>query len=66
MNFNPKLREAANEITDSIYRIYYEEIVNGEIPKDEYYPLVLDETIEYFSRIEEYEKCVKLETFKSE
>jgi hypothetical protein len=64
MILNSKLRKIANEITDSIYRIYYEELLNDEIPKDEWYSLVLKETIEYFSIIEEYEKCEKLLTLK--
>ena len=64
-----KLRKFASEATDMIFNIYYEQILNGEISlekhKEEYYGIVED-TIKYFLKTEEYEKCEKLKTFKSE
>ncbi len=54
----------AEEITDELFRIYYAQLLNDEISKDEYYLLVLNDTIKYFSKIEEYEKCVELEKLR--
>jgi hypothetical protein len=69
MILNPKLRKFAEETTDMLYNIYYKEILNGEISlekyEEEYYTFVND-TIKYFLRIEDYEKCEKLKPFKSE
>lgn len=68
MILNPKLRKFAEETTDMLFNIYHEQILNGEISlekhKEEYYSFV-DDTINYFLRIEEYEKCEKLKPFKS-
>jgi len=69
MILNPKLRKFAEETTDMLYNIYYEQILNGEISPDiqkEYYSSIVDDTLKYFLRIEDYEKCEKLLTFKSE
>lgn len=57
MIINPKLKKISLELTDELYRIYYNQLVNNEIDKDEYYSQILKDTIEYFSKIEEYEKC---------
>jgi hypothetical protein len=64
MILNPKLRKFAEETTDMLYNIYYEQILNGEISPDiqkEYYSSIVDDTINYFLRIEEYEKCLELQ-----
>jgi hypothetical protein len=69
MILNPKLRKFAEETTDMLYNIYYEQILNGEISPNiqkEYYSSIVDDTLKYFLRIEDYEKCEKLLTFKSE
>jgi hypothetical protein len=64
MIINNKVRKMAEEITDELFRIYYAQLLNDEISKDEYYLLVLNDTIKYFSKIEEYEKCVELEKLR--
>ena len=66
MILNNKIRKIAEEISDELYRIYYVQLLNDEISKDEYecYLLVLNDTIKYFSKIEEYEKCVELEKLR--
>lgn len=67
MILNSKLRKFAEETTDMLYNIYYEQILNGEISPDiqkEYFSIILNDTIKYFENIEEYEKCIKLKTFK--
>jgi hypothetical protein len=66
MILNSKLRKFAEETTDILYRIYYEQILNGEICLDiqkEYYFLIVNETNNYFLKIEEYEKCEKLNQY---
>ena len=64
MILNNKIRKMAIEITDELYRIYYTQLLNNEISKDEYYFQILNDTIKYFSKIEEYEKCSDLEKIK--
>jgi hypothetical protein len=64
MILNNKIREMTIEITDGLYRIYYTQLLNDEICRDEYYFQILNDTIKYFSKIEEYEKCVDLEKLK--
>ena len=61
MILNPKLRKFADETTEILYNIYYEQLLNNEIPKDEYYSLLLNETIKFFEKNEEYEKCLELQ-----
>ena len=68
MILNPKLRKFAEETTDMLFNIYYEQILNGEISLEKHkeeYSSIVDDTINYFLRIEEYEKCEKLKPFKS-
>jgi hypothetical protein len=66
MILNPKLRKFAEETTDILFNIYYEQILNGEISLEKYeeYYYFVDDTINYFLRIEDYEKCEKLKPFK--
>lgn len=65
MILNSRIRETVSELTDELYRIYYLQLLNGEIScDDEYYFIILNDTIKYFCRIEEYEKCVELEKLK--
>jgi nicotinic acid mononucleotide adenylyltransferase len=64
MILNNKIRKMSEEITDKLYRIYHIQLLNDEINKDEYYFLILNDTIKYFSKIEEYEKCVELEKLR--
>jgi hypothetical protein len=67
MILNSKLRKFAEETTNMLYNIYYEQILNGEISPDiqkEYYSSIVDDTLKYFLRIEDYEKCEKLLSFK--
>jgi hypothetical protein len=69
MILDTKLRKFAEEITNMLYNIYYEQILNCEISPDiqkEYYSSIVEDTLKYFLRIEDYEKCEKLLTFKSE
>jgi hypothetical protein len=61
MILNLKLRKFAEETTEMLYNIYYEQLLNNEIPKDEYYSLVLNETVKFFEKNEEYEKCLELQ-----
>jgi len=64
MILDTKLRKFAEETTDMLYNIYYEQILNGEISPDiqkEEYSSIVDDTINYFLRIEEYEKCLELQ-----
>jgi len=66
MILNSKVRKFAEETTDILYRIYYEQILNGEICLDiqkEYYFLIVNETKNYFLKNEEYEKCEKLKKY---
>jgi len=66
MILNPKLRKFAEETTDMLYNIYYEQILNGEISPDiqkEYYSPIVDDTLKYFLRIEDYEKCEKFKKY---
>jgi hypothetical protein len=69
MILDTKLRKFAEETTDMLYNIYYEQILNGEISpdiqKEEYYSIV-DDTINYFLRMEEYEKCLELQKLNYE
>ena len=58
------VKEIIKQITDGVYRIYYKQLLNAEISKDRYYIQILDDTINYFSKIEEYEKCSDLERLK--
>jgi hypothetical protein len=63
MILDTKLRKFAEETTDMLYNIYYKQILNGEISPDiqkEYYSSIVDDTLKYFLRIEDYEKCEKL------
>jgi hypothetical protein len=67
MILNSKLRKFAEETTNMLYNIYYEQILNGEISPDiqkEYYSSIVDDTLKYFLRIEDYEKYEKLLSFK--
>ncbi len=67
MILDNKLRKFAEETTNMLYNIYYEQILNGEISPDiqkEEYSSIVDDTINYFLRIEKYEKCQKLLSFK--
>lgn len=61
MIINSKLRKFAEETTEMLYNIYYEQLLNGEIFRDEYYDLILTETIKFFEKNEEYEKCLELQ-----
>jgi len=69
MILDTKLRKFAEETTDMLYNIYYEQILNGEISPDiqkEEYSSIVDDTINYFLRIEEYEKCLELQKLNYE
>ena len=64
MILDTKLRKFAEETTNMLYNIYYEQILNGEISPDiqkEEYSSIVNDTINYFLRIEEYEKCLELQ-----
>lgn len=53
--------QVINEINDGLYCIYYQQLLDNEITSvDEYYTLIVNDTIKYFSKLEEYEKCLKL------
>jgi len=64
MIINARLRNFAEKTTETLFNIYYEQLLNGEITKDEYYDVVLDDTIKFFEKNEEYEKCLKLQSLK--
>ena len=64
MIINSKLRKFAEETNEMIYNIYYEQLLNGEIGKDEYYDLTLNDTIKFFEKNEEYGKCLELQKQK--
>ena len=60
MIINSKLRKFAEETNEMLFNIYYKQLLNGEISKDEYYNLTLNDTIKFFEKNEEYEKCIEL------
>jgi hypothetical protein len=69
MILDTKLRKFAEETTDMLYNIYYEQILNGEISPDiqkEEYSSIVNDTINYFLKIEEYEKCLELQKLNYE
>ncbi len=69
MILDTKLRKFAEETTDILYNIYYEQILNGEISPDiqkEEYSSIVDGTINYFLRMGEYEKCLELQKLNYE
>ncbi len=69
MILDTKLRKFAEETTDMLYNIYYEQILNGEISPDiqkEEYSSIVDGTINYFLRMGEYEKCLELQKLNYE
>jgi len=69
MILDTKLRKFAEETTNMLYNIYYEQILNGEISPDiqkEEYSSIVDDTIKYFLRIEDYEKCLELQKLNYE
>ena len=61
MIINSKLRKFAEETNEMLFNIYYKQLLNGEIAKDEYYDLVFNDTIKFFEKNEEYEKCLELQ-----
>lgn len=79
MGYNVIFTEATPDIKKSIYNLYYQDLL--KMTKDEFFNktlsfenknvgyfniLLLKETIEYFTSIEEYEKCVDLIKLKKE
>jgi len=64
MIINYKLRKFAEETNEMLYNIYYKQLLNGEIGKDEYYDLTFNDTIKFFEKNEEYEKCLELQKQK--
>lgn len=79
MSYNVFFTEKSPDIQHSIYELYFNDLL--KMHKDEFFDnspsfenknvghfnrLLLKETIEYFSNLEEYEKCSKLIKLKKE
>lgn len=64
-------KELAAEITDMLFRIYYEQIMEGDLTEksisvgtnfndENYWNILISDSINYFNRIGEHEKSERL------